>query len=115
MPRSRLLPRARWRLQLGAFSSRQPVTGNRQPLLDYQVISAPGERPMSSIKEAHRAATGRDFLHRTTAEVDPEIADAIALETTRQNDTLELIASENHVSHAVLSAMGSVFTNKYAE
>ncbi len=47
--------------------------------------------------------------------VDPEIADAIALETTRQNDTLELIASENHVSHAVLTAMGSVFTNKYAE
>ena len=70
---------------------------------------------MSSLKEAHRAATGKDFLHRTTAEVDPEIADAIALETTRQNDTLELIASENHVSHAVLSAMGSVFTNKYAE
>ena len=33
----------------------------------------------------------------------------------RQNDTLELIASENHVSHAVLTAMGSVFTNKYAE
>jgi glycine hydroxymethyltransferase len=70
---------------------------------------------MSTIKEAHRAATGKDFLHRTTAEVDPEIADAIALETTRQNETLELIASENHVSHAVLSAMGSVFTNKYAE
>jgi glycine hydroxymethyltransferase len=61
------------------------------------------------------AATGHDFLHRTTAAVDPEIADAIALETRRQNDTLELIASENHVSHAVLAAMGSVFTNKYAE
>ncbi|HVS33569.1 MAG TPA: serine hydroxymethyltransferase [Thermoanaerobaculia bacterium] len=69
---------------------------------------------MSTIKEVQRA-TGRGFLHRTTAEVDPEIADAIRLETTRQNDTLELIASENHVSHAVLSAMGSVFTNKYAE
>ncbi|MHB0968818.1 MAG: serine hydroxymethyltransferase [Thermoanaerobaculia bacterium] len=48
-------------------------------------------------------------------DVDPEIADAIRLETTRQNDTLELIASENHVSKAVLTAMGSVFTNKYAE
>ncbi|HEY6140511.1 MAG TPA: serine hydroxymethyltransferase [Thermoanaerobaculia bacterium] len=47
--------------------------------------------------------------------VDPDVADAIRLETQRQNDTLELIASENHVSRAVLTAMGSVFTNKYAE
>ncbi len=61
------------------------------------------------------AATGHDFLHRAINDVDPEIADAIALETQRQNDTLELIASENHVSSAVLTAMGSVFTNKYAE
>ena len=61
------------------------------------------------------AATGHDFLHRSLETADPEIADAIALETRRQNDTLELIASENHVSHAVLTAMGSVFTNKYAE
>jgi glycine hydroxymethyltransferase len=61
------------------------------------------------------SATGHDFLHRDIAAVDPEIADAITLETARQNDTLELIASENHVSHAVLTAMGSVFTNKYAE
>jgi glycine hydroxymethyltransferase len=61
------------------------------------------------------AATGHDFLHRTLADTDPEIFDAINLETTRQNDTLELIASENHVSKAVLTAMGSVFTNKYAE
>jgi glycine hydroxymethyltransferase len=60
-------------------------------------------------------ATGHDFLHRGLDAVDPEIADAIRLETQRQNDTLELIASENHVSHAVLTAMGSVFTNKYAE
>ncbi|HEY8180817.1 MAG TPA: serine hydroxymethyltransferase [Thermoanaerobaculia bacterium] len=60
-------------------------------------------------------ATGHDFLQRSLAEVDPEIADAIRLETQRQNDTLELIASENHVSKAVLTAMGSVFTNKYAE
>jgi len=60
-------------------------------------------------------ATGHDFLHRGLDAADPEIADAIRLETQRQNDTLELIASENHVSHAVLTAMGSVFTNKYAE
>ncbi|MDQ3283215.1 MAG: serine hydroxymethyltransferase [Acidobacteriota bacterium] len=70
---------------------------------------------MTIINEEHLAATGHEFLHRDIAAVDPEIADAIALETRRQNDTLELIASENHVSHAVLTAMGSVFTNKYAE
>src|SRR4051812_2161538 len=65
--------------------------------------------------EDQRAATGHDFLQRTLSDVDPKIAAAIALETERQNDTLELIASENHVSRAVLTAMGSVFTNKYAE
>jgi glycine hydroxymethyltransferase len=70
---------------------------------------------MSTIHEEQRAATGHDFLQRALAEVDPQIADAIKLETERQNDTLELIASENHVSKAVLTAMGSVFTNKYAE
>jgi glycine hydroxymethyltransferase len=70
---------------------------------------------MTSIDEELRAATGHDFLQRPLGEVDPEIAEAIALETRRQNDTLELIASENHVSKAVLTAMGSVFTNKYAE
>jgi len=46
---------------------------------------------------------------------DPEIADAIKLETGRQNDHIELIASENFVSKAVMSAMGSTLTNKYAE
>ncbi|NWG12368.1 MAG: serine hydroxymethyltransferase [Acidobacteria bacterium] len=47
--------------------------------------------------------------------VDPEVADAIAHETRRQHERLELIASENFVSEAVLEAAGSVFTNKYAE
>jgi glycine hydroxymethyltransferase len=51
----------------------------------------------------------------TLAESDPEIARAIALETQRQHEGLELIASENFVSMAVLQAAGSVFTNKYAE
>jgi glycine hydroxymethyltransferase len=67
-----------------------------------------------SVLQEH-AATGHDFLQRSLEEVDPEIANAIKLEIQRQNDTLELIASENHVSRAVLAAMGSVFTNKYAE
>ena len=47
--------------------------------------------------------------------VDPEIAAAIQAEFDRQNSHIELIASENWVSHAVMSAMGSVLTNKYAE
>jgi glycine hydroxymethyltransferase len=49
------------------------------------------------------------------SEVDPEVANAIANEERRQHEGLELIASENFVSEAVLEAMGSVFTNKYAE
>jgi glycine hydroxymethyltransferase len=52
---------------------------------------------------------------KTLLEVDPSVASAIAAETRRQNQTLELIASENFVSEAVLEAAGSVFTNKYAE
>ena len=70
---------------------------------------------MSTIEQELRAATGHDFLQRPLADVDADIADALRMETARQNDTLELIASENHVSRAVLTAMGSVFTNKYAE
>jgi glycine hydroxymethyltransferase len=52
---------------------------------------------------------------RTLAATDPEIADAIRSEQHRQNSGLELIASENFVSQAVLQAAGSVMTNKYAE
>ncbi len=53
--------------------------------------------------------------YRSLAEADPEIYSAIQNETRRQNEGLELIASENFVSQAVLEAAGSVFTNKYAE
>jgi glycine hydroxymethyltransferase len=55
--------------------------------------------------------TNLDFL----AQTDPEIAEAINLELQRQRDHLELIASENFTSAAVLAAQGSVLTNKYAE
>src|SRR5512144_705204 len=54
-------------------------------------------------------------MSRPLYEVDPEVARAIAQEENRQHDGLELIASENFVSEAVLEAAGSVFTNKYAE
>jgi glycine hydroxymethyltransferase len=51
----------------------------------------------------------------TLAQADPEVAAAIDQETLRQHEGLEMIASENFVSEAVLEAAGSVFTNKYAE
>jgi glycine hydroxymethyltransferase len=54
-------------------------------------------------------------LNRPLHEVDPAVADAIQQETRRQSESLELIASENFASEAVLEAMGSIFTNKYAE
>ena len=55
------------------------------------------------------------FWHDTLAEADPEIHNAIRNELARQQDKIELIASENIASSAVLEATGSVFTNKYAE
>jgi glycine hydroxymethyltransferase len=55
------------------------------------------------------------FLSLPLEEVDPQVAEIIRLEEQRQQETLELIASENHVSVAVRRAAGSVFTNKYAE
>ena len=55
------------------------------------------------------------FFAATLAEGDPEVAAAIAHELGRQQDQIELIASENIVSRAVLEAQGSVLTNKYAE
>ncbi len=55
------------------------------------------------------------FFEWLLAETDPVIADAIAKEYQRQHEHIELIASENYVSNAVLAAQGSVLTNKYAE
>ncbi len=55
------------------------------------------------------------MLNETLKETDEEIFNAIEKERVRQNEKIELIASENFVSKAVLEAMGSVFTNKYAE
>ena len=49
------------------------------------------------------------------ASFDPELARAVTLEIERQNSHIELIASENFVSKAVMAAMGSPLTNKYAE
>src|SRR6202046_5748093 len=57
----------------------------------------------------------QNSIARPLAEVDPAINDLILAETRRQNGQIELIASENFTSQAVLEATGSIFTNKYAE
>ncbi len=59
--------------------------------------------------------TAEQRMQRPLSEVDPEIFEAIRHEVERQDGQLELIASENFTSEAVLEATGSVFTNKYAE
>ena len=56
-----------------------------------------------------------DYIKELVQPVDPELAEAIFLEKNRQNSKIELIASENFVSPAVMAAQGSVLTNKYAE
>ena len=61
------------------------------------------------------ALSAEGFFSAALGESDPEIADAIRRELGRQRDEIELIASENIVSRAVLEAQGSVLTNKYAE
>src|SRR6185312_6575446 len=70
---------------------------------------------MSMTDSAAVAASAEGFFSASLGESDPEIADAIGLELGRQRDDIELIASENFVSRAVLEAQGSVLTNKYAE
>ncbi|WAC26469.1 serine hydroxymethyltransferase [Ancylobacter sp. SL191] len=67
--------------------------------------------------EAHASSTSsiNRFFSAPLAETDPELAGAITAELGRQRDEIELIASENIVSRAVLEAQGSVLTNKYAE
>lgn len=56
-----------------------------------------------------------DYIEKYVKEIDPEIAAAISAEENRQDQKLELIASENFVSRAVMAAQGCVMTNKYAE
>src|SRR5262245_13455726 len=69
-----------------------------------------------SLSEARATvALDKPFFAASLAEADPEIAAAAAKELHRQQDEIELIASENIVSKAVLDAQGSVLTNKYAE
>ncbi|HEY1363953.1 MAG TPA: serine hydroxymethyltransferase [Xanthobacteraceae bacterium] len=69
----------------------------------------------SSSAYVQARADAESFFSRSLAEADPELADAVRRELGRQRDEIELIASENIVSRAVLEAQGSVLTNKYAE
>src|SRR5215207_4965688 len=74
-----------------------------------------GAHGMSLTNKPVSPAQANRFFEASLAETDREIADAINLELGRQRDEIELIASENFVSRAVLEAQGSVLTNKYAE
>ncbi len=68
-----------------------------------------------SSKAANATVTHAGFFERSLAEADPDLFGAVRNELTRQREQIELIASENIVSRAVLEAQGSVMTNKYAE
>jgi glycine hydroxymethyltransferase len=70
---------------------------------------------MPPTESAHASSRPDTFFSATLAQSDPKIADAIEKELGRQQHEIELIASENIVSRAVLEAQGSVLTNKYAE
>ncbi len=85
------------------------------PLLDAS-YQAPAAKPRNNAPNSAAMQTPALQPHRPTlAETDPAVAAAIAAEEARQNENLELIASENFTSTAVREAQGSVFTNKYAE
>src|SRR5580704_15798123 len=89
----------------------QPVKGPVCPVISFPttVVLMPSARSF-----VHTSAAD-DFFCNTLHEADPEIAAAIDRELQRQQFQIELIASENIVSRAVLEAQGSVLTNKYAE
>ena len=68
---------------------------------------------MSLMESSGQSHSG--FFTSTLAEIDPDIFGSVQKELGRQQHEIELIASENIVSRAVLEAQGSIFTNKYAE
>src|SRR3954467_7416258 len=90
------------------------ASGNRNTLLEVVMQYAPGEWNRTGRRRI-KCDLMKSNMSRPLAAVDPQVADAIDNEERRQHEGLELIASENFVSEALLEAMGSVFTNKYAE
>ena len=77
--------------------------------------SRTGKPAMSVTNPSDITSANRAFFETGVGESDPELSEAIHNELGRQRDEIELIASENIVSRAVLEAQGSVLTNKYAE
>src|SRR5262245_22624437 len=105
-------------INAGSIRLRKRNSGPDQPpprLRRSAVALAKAEGPHYNWQESGMRVDTPNLIWRTLAESDPEIADAINHEIHRQNNGLELIASENFVSRAVLEAAGSVLTNKYAE
>src|SRR5712671_6537788 len=114
-PAPRLTPR-----YSGHNPTHRPVLGASGPICYRDSHVTPARRLVFSREyrmstKAVRAGKEDAFFSASLAEADPEIADIIAKELGRQQDEIELIASENIVSRAVLEAQGSVLTNKYAE
>ena len=70
---------------------------------------------MSASENTIQTLENNDFFNRSLSEADPALAKSIDEEMSRQKNQIELIASENIVSKAVLEAQGSIMTNKYAE
>jgi glycine hydroxymethyltransferase len=70
---------------------------------------------MDEFGNAQAAMKMDGFFNNSLAKSDPEVAAAIGDELIRQQDQIEMIASENIVSSAVMEAQGSVLTNKYAD
>ena len=74
-----------------------------------------GEPAIGPQERQLRTHLPKDYVVAPLSEVDPEIGRVLERELHRQRNTLEMIASENFVPHAILEAVGSVLTNKYAE
>src|SRR5262249_20403323 len=74
-----------------------------------------GKQRMSGAELSARTSQSSPFFTRSLSDIDPQLCEAIRGELRRQQEQIELIASENIVSRAVLQAQGSVLTNKYAE
>src|SRR5258708_36602840 len=70
---------------------------------------------MSAGEPSATTSRAASLFQAPLAQSDPQLAEVLRLELGRQRDDIELIASENYVSRAVLEAQGSVLTNKYAE
>src|SRR5688572_20141771 len=103
-----------FRLLLPFSTSRLPTSDHRSLATDQTLCYYPtASRSARLLLERRQQMTTP--MNRPLAEADPEIAATIADEERRLAYNLEMIASENFVSEAVLEAMGSVLTNKYAE